>query len=94
MFVRSITVALAAIVSAAGAFAADPPAPSGTPAQPEKQQRICRGGERQLGSHVRTRQRCRTAEQWQLEDEAKAGLPVSLRVTQGQNDGRAVPTPQ
>ncbi|MEA3011596.1 MAG: hypothetical protein QOD42_141 [Sphingomonadales bacterium] len=81
--------ALAAILTTAGAFAADPPAPAG------KQQLICRGGgERQLGSHVRTRRRCLTAEQWQQEDEAKASLPVSLQVTQGQNDGQTVRAPQ
>jgi hypothetical protein len=81
-------IALAAILTSAGALAADPPAPV------EKQRRICRGGERQLGSHVRTERRCRTAEQWRLEDEAKANLPVTLQVTRGQNDGRSSPTPQ
>jgi hypothetical protein len=82
-------IALAALLTAAGAFAAEPSAPA------EKQQRICRGGgDRQLGSHVRTRRRCLTAEQWQQEDEARANMPVSLQVTQGQNDGRTVPTPQ
>jgi hypothetical protein len=80
--------ALAIVLTAAGALAADPPA------QPEKQQLICRGGARQLGSHMRTPRRCRTTEQWRRDDEAKANLPVSLQVTQGQNDGRAVPTPQ
>lgn len=79
--------ALAAILTSA-ALAADPPAPV------EKQRRICRGGERQLGSHVRTERRCRTAEEWRLEDETKANMPVSLQVTQGQNDGRTVRTPQ
>jgi len=79
--------ALAAILTSA-AIAADPPAPV------EKQRRICRGGERQLGSHVRTERRCRTAEEWRLEDETKANMPVSLQVTQGQNDGQAVRTPQ
>jgi hypothetical protein len=82
-------IALAAILTTAAAFAADPPASA------EKQQLICRGGgERQLGSHVRTRRRCRTAEQWQQEDQAKADLPLSLQVTQGQNDGRTVRAPQ
>jgi hypothetical protein len=81
-------VLLAVTLTTAAALAADPPA------QTEKQRLICRGGARQLGSHMRTPQRCRTAEQWQLEDEAKANLPVSLQVTQGQNDGRSVPTPQ
>jgi hypothetical protein len=76
------------IVLAALSTAADPPAPAG------KQQRICRGGARQLGSHMRTPQRCRTPEQWRQEDEARANLPVTLQVTQGQNDGRSVPTPQ
>ena len=80
-------IALAAILTSA-AVAADPPASA------EKQQRICRGGERQLGSHTRTRQRCRTAEQWRQEDEAKGTLPLSLQVTQGQNDGRTARTPQ
>ena len=82
-------IALAAILTAAGALAAEPPASA------EKQERICRGGgERQLGSHVRTRRRCLTAEQWRQEDEAKANMPVSLQVTQGQNDGQAVRAPQ
>ena len=83
-----ILVALAITLSVAGALAADPPAPG------EKQRLVCRGGERQLGSHMRTRQRCRTAEQWQEEDEAKGRLPVTLQVTEGQNDGRAGRTPQ
>jgi hypothetical protein len=91
---KSITLALAAALSAAAAFAADPPAPSGTQrAQPEKQQRICRGAQRSLGSHILTPRRCRTAEQWQAEDEAKAP-PLALQVTEGQNDGRAPATPQ
>lgn len=82
-------IALALTLSTAGALAADPPA------QPEKQRLICRGGgERSLGTHMRAPRRCRTAEQWQTEDEAKARLPISLQVTQGQNDGRQGPAPQ
>ena len=81
-------IALAFTLTAAAAFAAGQPAPV------EKQRRICRGGERQLGSHVRTERRCRTADEWRLEDETKANMPVTLQVTQGQNDGQAVRTPQ
>jgi hypothetical protein len=81
-------VVLAVTLTTAAAFAAAPPAPA------EKQRRICRGGERQLGSHVRTERRCRTAEQWRLEDERGANRPVSLQVTPGQNDGQRPRTPQ
>ncbi len=83
-----ILVALATTLSAAGALAPEPPAPS------EKQPLICRGATARLGSRVRTQRRSRTAEQWQQEDEAKARLPISLQVTQGQNDGRQGPAPQ
>ena len=84
-----IFIVLAATLSAVGAVAADPPAPSG------KQRLICRGGgARQLGTHMRVRERCRTAEQWQAEDAEKARLPVSLQITQGQNDGRQNAAPR
>ena len=89
MVARSVILAaLAMTVSAAGALAPDPPAQSG------KQPLICRGATRTLGSRVRSQRRCRTAEQWQREDEEKAGLPISLQVTQGQNDGHQGRTPQ
>lgn len=83
-----ILVALAMTLSATGAPAADPPAPTG------EQRLICRGATARLGSRVRTQRRCRTAEQWQLEDEEKARLPISLQVTPGQNDGRQGRPPQ
>ncbi|HYI47959.1 MAG TPA: hypothetical protein VEX35_05780 [Allosphingosinicella sp.] len=90
MAARSIAVLAmaAAALSAAAALAVEPPAPA------EKQRRICRGGERQLGSHVRTERRCRTAEQWRLEDERGTNRPLSLQVTPGQNDGQRPRTPQ
>lgn len=84
----AILIALGAALSTAGALAADPPAPPG------KQRLICRGATRTLGSHIRRARRCRTAEQWQEEDQAKGRLPLSLQVTEGQNDGRQRPTPQ
>jgi hypothetical protein len=83
---RTMLAALAATLSAP-AFAV-PPA-----AQPE-QRLVCRGGERQLSSRIRTARRCRTAEQWQIEDEAANRLPPSLQVTQGQNDGHAPAQPR
>lgn len=84
----AILVALTMTLSLAGALAADPPAPA------EKQRLICRGTAKQLGSRIRTPRRCRTAEQWQEEDEARGRAPLSLQVTQGQNDGRQGPAPR
>ena len=88
MFGISIAIMLAL------SFAADPPAPA--PAANQDGERICRGGgQRTLGSHVRTRRRCLTAEQWRREDEeARNRPPPSLQVTEGQNDGRAPVMPR
>lgn len=73
------------ILALALAAPADPPAP----AAGQGNERICRGGgQRTLGSHIRTRRRCQTAAQWQREDEARAAPAPGLRVTEGQNDGR------
>jgi hypothetical protein len=84
----AVSLALAALFAAAAL--AEAPAP---PASTE-QRLICRGGERQLSSRIRTMRRCRTAEQWQAQDASKARLPVSLQTTQGQNDGRAPTQPR
>lgn len=83
-----ILVATALALSAAGAFAADP-----TPA-PQEGRPICRGSTKQLGSRIRRPRRCQTAEQWQAEDEAKARVPLSAQITEGQNDGRTTATPR
>lgn len=71
--------------------AAEPPA-----AQPDRNgERICRGGgQRSLGSHIRTRRRCLTAEQWRQEDEARARPAPGVQITEGQNDGRTTATPR
>jgi hypothetical protein len=70
--------------------------PAAQPARPpQSNERICRGGgQRSLGSHIRTRRRCMTAEEWAREDEARSAPVPGMLVTQGQNDGRATPTPQ
>ena len=80
--------ALAALI--AGAALAEAPAPSAS----TEQRLICRGGERQLSSRIRTTRRCRTAEQWQTENDSNGRLPVSLQTGQGQNDGRAPAQPR
>ena len=83
-----IIIATIAALSAAGALAADPPA------QSQDERLICRGGLKQLSSRIRTPRRCRTAAQWQEEDQAKSRMPLSAQITTGQNDGRQSPTPQ
>ena len=64
-----------------------------TPPKSEDNRRICRDSGRQLGSHIRTARRCRTAEQWRQEDEEKARMPESMHVTEGQNDGQVTRAP-
>ena len=85
---KPLLLAIAAVGTFAGAVAAEPPA------EEAKQRQVCRPPAKQLGSHIRTPRRCRNAEQWQNEDEGKAGLPIGAQVTQGQNDGQVRPQPQ
>jgi hypothetical protein len=61
---------------------------------PTKAPRICREGEQQVGTHIHSSRRCLTAEEWQREDAARAQMPVTARVTEGQNDGTPPPQPQ
>jgi hypothetical protein len=65
--------------------------PQEAPAKPAK---ICRENERQTGSHIRTGRICKTAEQWQAEDEARGRVPPSLTVTEGQQDGNPAQPPR
>jgi len=72
-------------------LAADPSAP----ASGQSNERICRGGgQRTLGSHIRTRRRCLTAEEWQREDDERNRPVQGMQITQGQNDGRAPVNPR
>ena len=81
----------AIILFLAVTFAADPPAP----ASGQSNERICRGGgQRTLGSHIRTRRRCLTAEEWQREDEARNRPVQGMQITEGQNDGRTTAQPR
>ena len=86
-------VAIGALMSVGmlGGTALATPQPS---AETPKAERICRGTARQLGSHIVTPRRCRTAEQWRIEDEERTQAASNLRLTEGQNDGRAPRAPQ
>ena len=52
----------------------------------EKPKLVCRESEQQLGSHIRSSRRCKTAEEWQIEDQRRDLKPPSMRVTEGQGD--------
>ena len=67
------------------AAAAQSTVPPATPPS-AKPERICRESERQTGSHIRSARRCKTAEQWRIEDERRDRVPADMRVTEGQND--------
>jgi hypothetical protein len=46
------------------------------------EKKICRGGEKQLGSHVRRPPVCRTAAEWEAAQEAARTLPLPLKAPQ------------
>ena len=71
-------------------FAASEPAAA--PAQPAKPVRICREGEKQLGSHMHASRRCLTAEQWQVEDARRDRIPITARVTADPDDAARAAT--
>jgi hypothetical protein len=84
-----VLLAVGASLTVTAAIASDE-----APTRATDSRRICRDSGRQLGSHIRTARRCRSAEQWRLEDEEKGQIPASLSVTQGQNDGQPGRQPQ
>jgi len=90
MFVRVVLCAALGVGMVAGPALASPQPPAETP----KAERICRGAARQLGSHIVAPRRCRTAEQWRIEDEERAQAASTMRLTEGQNDGHAPRAPQ
>jgi hypothetical protein len=55
-----------------------------TQQDPEKPKLICRAGEQQLGTHMRTGRRCKTAEQWQIEDTKLPQVSPSAIITPGE----------
>ena len=82
------------ILALALAVTAEPPTQPAARGNASGNERICRGGgQRSLGSHIRSTRRCLTAEQWRQEDEASDRQAQNLRITEGQNDGRAPAAP-
>ena len=84
---KSLGLILSSSLTAAGA------SPPTRPRRPEAGADLPRRASGAWAAISRTPRRCRTAEQWQREEEANANLPVTLQVTQGQNDGRVSQPP-
>jgi len=80
-----ITVIVTLLLTLAAGDAVAPPAA-------EKPKLVCRKSEAELGSHIRSGKRCKTAEEWQQEDLRKSRIPPDLTVVPNRGDG-AVPTP-
>jgi hypothetical protein len=59
----------------------------------DKPKLICRESEEELGSHIRTGARCKTDEEWRLEDEERGRIPRSMRVTPAQGDALSKQSP-
>ena len=60
---------------------------------PPKPKLVCReGGEREVGSHMRTHRRCLTAEQWLNEDARRDRIPLDARVSADPDDAARAAT--
>jgi len=69
-----------------GLAVADPATP------PPKPPLICRKSEQEVGSHIRSGKKCKTAEEWQREDAARESKPASMRVTERQSTPTGAPS--
>jgi len=82
---------LASLVLMMAVAAQDLPAVPVLP--PPKPKLICREDEKMVGSHIHTGRRCKTAEEWQIEDQRlDPRSSPSMRVTDSQ--GETIPQPQ
>ena len=74
------------IIALAAAPAADPAA-----GPPPKPMLICRASEREVGSRIRKGRKCKTADEWALDDARRDRRPADLRVTEGQSASTRLP---
>jgi hypothetical protein len=84
---------LASLVMMMAVAAQQPPS---VPPAPPKPKLVCREDEQQLGSHIHSGRRCKTAEEWQAEDLRREERSPSMRITEGQGDAltpKTIPQP-
>ena len=77
-------IVIAALLSGALPMAA---ANADAPVSDANPQLICKGGQKLVGSRMRTPRRCRTPEQWQAEEEKASRLPETMRVGAPKDEG-------
>jgi hypothetical protein len=70
------------------AFALAPPDTAPPQTAPLKPKLICRESEALTGTKIRAGKRCKTAEQWKIEDARRDRIPADLRVMEGGNAGQ------
>ncbi len=75
----SAIVTIFALLLAAQSAAPAPPAPA-------KPVLVCRQGQREVGSHIRSGRRCKTAEEWAKDDAERERAAASAQITEGQGD--------
>ena len=68
-----------ALLLAAAQSADAPPSP------PPKPMLICRASERETGSRIRHGRKCKTAEEWAIDDAERDRKPAGMRITEGQS---------
>ncbi|HEY6661602.1 MAG TPA: hypothetical protein VIZ66_01640 [Sphingomicrobium sp.] len=66
-------------------------APDPAAAAPPQPMLICRASERETGSRIRHGRKCKTADEWALEDARRDRKPADLRVTEGQSTPTGMP---
>jgi hypothetical protein len=76
---------------AAMLFGAAPVAAAESPVLSDGPRLICKGGQKVIGSRMRTPRRCRTEEQWRAEEDKASRLPETLRVGAPKDEGPQQP---
>ena len=74
------------------ALAAEAPPPADDKAKPASKTMICREHQRATGTRIRTGRRCKTEEQWEMEDAERERMPTTMRI--GDRRDTSTNTPQ
>jgi len=82
------------VISFALLLAAQVPAAVQPVPAPQKEALVCRKEQRETGSRIRKGKQCKTEAEWAREDEERARMAPSARITEGQGDSLTKSSPQ